>query len=182
MEYEDSEAGRDFYYHIGLCITRWSLVEDKLFQICKHALKSDDKRAAIVYFRTPGMGTRLKLTGELVKKILPEKPSGDHEHPLVTEWRKIGRDIEPLLRIRNALAHYPPAVIVSTHAVSGTPKTPLPPVPPPIHKVKTSANEKLRGRDEFEVAAAELPAHLKAVEALTERLQTFLDELKAQPQ
>jgi hypothetical protein len=182
MENADSEARRDFYYLIGLCITRWSQVEDKLFQICKHVLKSDDKHVAIVYFRTPAIQTRLMLTTELIHSVLPKKiRSGDHDHPLVIKWKNIVRDIEPLLKVRNALAHYPPHVVHSAQAVIGTPKGSVPPAPPSIHKVKISANEKLRGRDEFEVTGAELPDHLNAVEAVTKDLQVFFDELKAHP-
>lgn len=94
---------------IGNCITEWAQVENALFEICWRALQCPKERAAIVYYRTPTIDARLKLTNELVKSALPkrERKAGGHDHSDVKEWNDIVAGFEKLLRIRSQIAHHP---------------------------------------------------------------------------
>lgn len=96
-----------FLANIGRCITAWSFVEEKLFEICFATLKAPKRQAAIVYYRTPSIEARLALVDELVKAVLPPKESGEHSSPAEREWDRIVKEIRALLPERNALAHFP---------------------------------------------------------------------------
>ena len=99
---------------IGVCIKEWASIEHVLLQLCNLALKTTDKIASIVYFRTPSLDGRTKLTDELLLTILParEKKDGGHDHRLVKEWTGIRKDIKNELAVRNKLAHWPLAMSV----------------------------------------------------------------------
>jgi hypothetical protein len=99
----------EFLKWIGISITAWAEVEVHLFEICKRCLGTRNDRAAIVYYRTPSINSRLELVDELVRTVLPksEQKSGSHPHPDVKEWGVLRKDIGKLLRTRNRIAHHP---------------------------------------------------------------------------
>jgi hypothetical protein len=99
----------DFFTWVGKCITSWAGVEDHLFEICVQSLGATKQRTAIVYYRTPTIDARLKLTDELVRTVLPrrEKEDGGHDHADVKIWESLRKKIVDLLPIRNRLAHHP---------------------------------------------------------------------------
>jgi hypothetical protein len=103
------DLGDQFTLMVGNCITQWALVEDALFEICWRALQSPRERAAIVYYRSPTIDTRMNLTDELVRSALPkrERQSGGHDHPDIKLWDKLVSDFKKLLRIRSQIAHQP---------------------------------------------------------------------------
>ena len=78
-----------------------------LFEICKLCLGARNDRAAIVYYRTPTIGSRLELIDELVRTVLPkrEQKSGSHDHPDLKEWDDLRKDVGKLLHTRNRIAH-----------------------------------------------------------------------------
>jgi hypothetical protein len=92
-----TEKRRDeFYKLIGQCIKKWADVETQLFELCVLALKSPGQQAAIVYYKSPTINSRLTLVDELLRAILPprDREDGGHDHPLVSEWIDIFREIE----------------------------------------------------------------------------------------
>jgi hypothetical protein len=99
----------DFFIWLGKCITSWARVEDHLFEICVQSLGATRQRTAIVYYRTPTIDARLKLTDELVRTVLPKKKGGDHDHSDVKIWDCLRKRIGSLLPTRNRLAHNPVA-------------------------------------------------------------------------
>jgi hypothetical protein len=103
------QLGDEFVLMIGNCITQWASVEDELFEVCLACLGCIRERAAIVYYRTPTIDTRLTLADELVRTVLPRrKPrSGAHDPPDLKAWTTIQKDFRDRLRIRGRLAHQP---------------------------------------------------------------------------
>lgn len=103
--------GNEFHMLVGKCITAWARVEEHLFKICATSLGTTDQRAAIVYFRTPTIESRLQLTDELLRTVLPkpERKSGGHDHADVQTWDRIRKDIGKILQTRNRIAHHPVA-------------------------------------------------------------------------
>jgi hypothetical protein len=99
----------DFFTWLGKCITSWAQVEDHLFEICFSSLGCTRHKAAIVYYRTPTLDARLKLTNELIRTVLPgrERKSGGHDHQDVKYWNETRSMIEHELSTRNRLAHHP---------------------------------------------------------------------------
>lgn len=96
----------EFYRWLGLCITSWAHVEDQLFHYCWAILGGSKQRAAIVFFRTPTLETRVALIDELLPTILPAIPKNGHKGPYaIKTWSEIKADYSVLIPIRNKLAH-----------------------------------------------------------------------------
>jgi hypothetical protein len=85
------------------------LLERQLFRLCNSALGAGPECAAIIYYRTPTLDSRIDLVTELIRTKLPrrKKADGGHDHPLVTEWTTIIKDVKALLQTRNFIAHQP---------------------------------------------------------------------------
>jgi hypothetical protein len=99
----------EFLSQVGACITHWADIEEELFEICLACLGCTRERAAIVYYRTPTIDSRLNLVDELVETVLPkpERPSGGHHHPHLMRWRGIRVDFRRAIGVRNRIAHQP---------------------------------------------------------------------------
>jgi hypothetical protein len=99
----------EFLMWVGFCITAWARTEERLFEICKLCLQAREDRVAVVYYRTPTVDARLKLTDELVRTAIPgrRKMSGEHDHPDLVVWDKLNKDIAALLATRRRIAHHP---------------------------------------------------------------------------
>jgi hypothetical protein len=108
------EIGDEFHLMIGECITQWASVEEELFQICRTCLGCSLERAAIVYYRTPTIASRLDLINELLTTVLPQRKPRSAEHiipdPDTKLWNQISKDLGDLLKTRNRLAHHPVTV------------------------------------------------------------------------
>lgn len=111
MAQGSQELADDFLLQVGACITQWADVEEELFEICLACLGCPRERAAIVYYRTPTIDTRLKLVDELIEAVFPkpDRPSGGHVHPDIKRWRRIRTSFETALRTRSRIAHQPMA-------------------------------------------------------------------------
>jgi hypothetical protein len=94
---------------IGYCIKEWAGVEAALFNTFHEASGTDVVRAAIIYYKTPSIDSRLTLTDEIVQSVMPQpsRKAGGHKTPSAREWIKIKREISSLLKVRNDIAHYP---------------------------------------------------------------------------
>src|SRR5690348_18282793 len=81
-----------FYAAVGRAITTWAQVEDVLFAITFSILGCSRERAAIVFYRTPTIDSRLTLTNDLIDSFFPKHEGGDKPDARVKRWReKIGR-------------------------------------------------------------------------------------------
>ncbi len=170
------ELGDEFHMMVGYCIAEWARVEDKLFQICQRCLGCSPQRAAIVYFRTPTIRSRLELTDELIRTVLPnlKKKAGDQDHPDLKLWTKLLKDFKEPLEIRNRMAHHP----VWFHLVSGSDPANLS-MPEWYFFIHISNQERQRGRPKElspsdPLIIADLKSHLNAVGKLKDRLHNFL--------
>ena len=170
----------EFYKLVGICIKEWAKIEDQLFDLCEYALKAEQKHVAIIYYRTPSIDTRLKLTTELILSTLPQrkKMDGGHDHPMVVDWKKIDREISNLFPTRNLLAHSP------------VEQTMHPPITEEERKnrivrstetmeVRTSDKERLRGRDQLHsIRDALLEQHLTQIRVASKHVAAFFEGLQ----
>jgi hypothetical protein len=104
------ETAHEFFELLGRAIVAWSYVDDELFRIFSECLyQGASEQAAIIFYRTPTLDARIKLTDEIVRSILPGRArrSGGHDHLSVKQWRSLLNEIEALLVIRRSLAHHP---------------------------------------------------------------------------
>jgi hypothetical protein len=167
--------GDEFLSMVGSCITEWAHVENVLFNICWRSLGCAADKAAIVYYRSPSIETRLRLTDELVLSVLPkpQRRSGGHRHDDAKLWKSIETDFEELLPIRNQLAHHPITMVQEYFRAGDPVGTPLSAV---WFEIYVSNTERLRDRSSRFKALrlADLHKHLQGVNVLTERLRTFL--------
>jgi hypothetical protein len=171
----------EFYALVGLCIKEWAKVEDQLFHLCTFALKAAPQQAAIVYFRTPAIDSRLKLTNELVLSILPKraKKDGGHDHKDVVIWKKLVGDINDLLPIRNLIAHGPVVHHIHTNVLSSDDEQNGRILSSTMTvEIATSPHERLRERQgSHSVRDQHLPTHLKEIVAVWNRLRAFYAQL-----
>jgi hypothetical protein len=163
--------GDDLFLWIGKCITAWARVEEHLFEICVTALGTTKQKTAIIYYRTPTLDARLKLTDELIRTTLPkrERKDGGHDHPDLTNWDNIRKEIGDTLPIRNRLAHHPVAnrtIDGATGAVAELFSW---------HEIYESDSEQLRGHREKPkpLLAPDLGNHRLAIEQLITKLELF---------
>ena len=181
----DTERRRNqFYQLIGKCIKEWANVEEKLFDLFVFVLDAPRKQAAIVYYKSPTIDTRLNLTDELVRAKLPERirKNGGKDHPHLVVWTKLNTAIKDLLPPRNQLAHAPVREVekierrasLASGDVFATLATWL--------EIVESKGERLRGRGEKKpIRTKDLTTHLKEVEDLSVRISVFHGLIAAKP-
>jgi hypothetical protein len=176
---DDPMPEGEFYQWVGRCIKEWAKIEDMLFEICRRILRTELKRAAIVYYRTPTIDARLSLTDELVLSVLPQRArqSGGHDHPNVTEWRQIVKDIRELLPIRNILAHSRVGRPTSRASFAVDDDQPGE-VQTSWFEIATNFEEQLRGRPELCIIDRHLPDHLADIKSTFSNLDKFFSVLK----
>jgi hypothetical protein len=176
---------REFYEWIGHCITAWSSVDVRLFEITHLVMECGYEHVAIVYYRTPSLEAGISLANEIVRSSLPprEPPNGGHVHPLVKEWDAIIKDIRELMPQRNIIAHSPVREHrrttfgnVASEAEFGQIEEVWIESYPVHHEMaRPETKERSMKRDD-------LPVHYRAVNTLCERLKTFQTKIrKARP-
>jgi hypothetical protein len=102
-----TQQDRDrFFAAIGQAISEWANVEIELFYLSKIAIGCAEKYAAIVFYRTPTMESRLALTGDVIEATYPPIAAGAHHHPEIVAWRALIKDIRDGMEMRNRLAHH----------------------------------------------------------------------------
>jgi hypothetical protein len=193
MFYSESDQ---FHMAVGYCITAWAGVDEHLFRIFRDCVGPYDQ-CAIIYYRTPSLDTRLELTHELVRSVLPKpdrpKHLGGHDHPDVRSWKAIYKEFKRLLATRRRIAHHPAEIKISARPASASFGKPLPfnspflPPPGPLTwlEIYMNSHERLRGNS-AELAPLkieDLKKHLTEVGDLREELWKFLEEvLSKQPE
>jgi hypothetical protein len=163
----------EFLKNVGMCITDWSFIEDKLFELCYLSLKAPRVQASIVYYRTPTIDSRLSLVDELITAVLPKKKSGEHSGELEIKWKKILAEIKELLPERNALAHYPVKEIISVPENFLIALSENYSKRPRKYSAIPHKNEQLRGRKGRTMDADMLPKHLQKLGRLEFDLHKF---------
>jgi hypothetical protein len=172
------DRGDEFHAMIGNCITEWSHVEEALFNICWRCLECSKARAAIVYYRTPTIDSRMSLADELVKSVLPkrQRKSGGHDDPDVQQWKAIEKDFRDQQFVRSRIAHQPVAWQRRAFRAGDTVGMPL---IESWFEIYVSENESLRGRSEDwkPLRIDDLRQHLMNLNRVTGRLRQFLDRV-----
>src|SRR5258708_5361691 len=79
------ERSDRFHNAIGLCITEWANIDERIFRIFQTCV-GPIKQCAIIYYRTPGLDVRVNLTEEIVASRFPSLKPGEHPHRLLKEW------------------------------------------------------------------------------------------------
>lgn len=173
----------EFYRLIGECIKEWAQVEEKLFELCAFALQSPRKQAAIVYYKCPTIDSRLTLTDELVRCVLPERTrkNGGHNHRLVIEWDKLRKAIKNLLEPRNLLAHAPVQSVERVEYKSSLATDQSFTTLASWLEIALSKAERLRGKNEERLLRSkDLKSHLESVRALSIWISVFHSRAAAQ--
>jgi hypothetical protein len=105
------EAEKEFYEWVGRCMKQWAKIEFYLFDICSMAISSNYRNvAAVIYWRQPGIDTRLTTITDLLNIRLPPTKGRNRviENPEIARWNKLRiRMKEKLAPFRNFVAHQP---------------------------------------------------------------------------
>jgi hypothetical protein len=160
-----------FYATLGSAITDWSNLEQELFEITAAILDCTRERAAIVFYRTPTVDSRVTLTSDLVHSMFPRHRPGEHPHLAVKTWKDLQAAIKDNLSVRNRLAHHPVAPVVDIYESEDGEE----------HRIEIrqasyiSRTEHLRRREQAPDALGieEIDAHMKIVSRLINRLRDF---------
>jgi hypothetical protein len=173
------EEQDQFFAALGRAITDWAYLEQELFEITAKILGCTRERAAIVFYRTPTIESRITLTRDLVYSALPGHRPGEQPHPSVTIWEELQGDIKDNLSIRNRLAHHSVTHVVDIYQSEDGKE----------HKIEIrqasyiSQTEHLRkgGQPLEALGIEEIEAHIRVVHFLINRLRNFrAHELLAQ--
>ncbi|HEX4201218.1 MAG TPA: hypothetical protein VHY59_06845 [Chthoniobacterales bacterium] len=175
------EQSREFHYRLGSAITEWAHIEAELFEICASVLNAAKHHVAIVYYRTPTLDARLKLTDELVGTLFPERKPGAHPTRAEKEWKSITKKMGDELPTRNQLAHSPASPMVDT--TDGNPFK----ITDIWFASNMSRTEKLRGRKiPQDLKVEDIKSHIGRVGTIQMDLRSFRSAmlpalLKGQP-
>lgn len=168
---------REFFELVGRCVKEWATIEVHLYDVCRLIFKADPKHVAIVYYRTPTISGRLALAESLVATLFPQRKAGRRSNPKALEWTQITKDLRPLLKIRNLLAHAPVGQAHQTEWIEEAGAIEA------LHTrflfVTTGRPERLTGKTAENFDHPELPDHLKAIKGIGERLEKFSGWLEA---
>jgi hypothetical protein len=185
MPNAESEAWQkkadDFHLYIGHCIAAWADVDDQLFRVFRDCV-GPYEQCAIIYYRTPGLDVRFKLTDEIVKSILPkpERKDGGHDHEDVQIWKDTIKDADSLLATRRRIAHHPVSLRMRPGSEKiGTLNTQMfnaiATPPESWFEIYMSEHERQRGRSVHlpPLQVEDLADHLFGVTVLCDNLRAF---------
>jgi hypothetical protein len=164
------EEQREFYEAVGRAITGWAELEDVLFQMTMVILGCSKERAAIVFYRTPTIDSRLTLTSDLINSFFPRHKAGEPLDPRIGSWRELQADIKEHLHTRNRLAHHQVGTIVQVYEDrSGGALFDL------VHASYASPSELLRkpGQSLDPLTITDVQRHIEIISKLANRLRNF---------
>lgn len=175
MHSEPSKALFDeFYIQVGMAITGWANLDNELFTTCARIIGCSPRRAAVIYYRTPTIDSRLTLADDLIATVYPTTKSGKHPHPGHKKWTLLSREIRDALKVRNRMAHSPIARFLQDE--------PLPngfPVGLSLF-FDTAQGETLRGKPKQWLRVGEIKTHIQFVTQAKADLRDYrTNELEA---
>jgi hypothetical protein len=100
-EYVKGETA--FLRAVGLCITRWALVDRQLFRLFRLGIGARVDRAALLYYGQNSIGQRLSQIDALLSAALVETGQDAYRD----DWQALRRRAAELLSTRNIVAHQP---------------------------------------------------------------------------
>lgn len=170
---------RSFFAHIGVAITRWAYVDRELFELCAFCLKTDERKVAVVFYRSPQISDHITLLGHLMPLSV--------ESDLASEWKSLSSRLSALLNFRNEIAHNPPMQALRLDLVLRQPGEAPPTeaedavIVAPTWSIRTEPSKLLRGRQEVVTQKAQIAEHIALVNQLMDELTAFHDKLRKQP-
>jgi hypothetical protein len=179
----------EFHMWAGYCITAWSKVDARLFEIFWQTLACSKQHAAIIYYRINSLDTRIKLTDELIETVLPKSQhSGGHKHPDAIAWSKIKKSVEDLLRVRSRIAHHPVRENEVSFSIGDDETLNSELIGFPYYESYVSETEALRGKayEPDTLIATDLEIHQHELKSLAKalldyRIETLSKHTKALP-
>jgi hypothetical protein len=153
-----------FYAAVGRAITAWADIEDVLFAITLSILGCSRDRAAIVFYRTPTIESRLTLTNDLIYSFFPKHEPGDQPDARIKRWREIQAKIREHLPVRNRLAHHPVGPVVDLRDDQNLEI---------IHASHISSAERLRKGEEQALEINDILVHRQIVLLIIGELRNF---------
>lgn len=164
------EDERKFYAALGKAITSWADLEEVLFAITLSILGCTRERAAIVFYRTPTIDSRVTLTSDLIHSFFPRHEPGEQPDLRVKRWKEIQGEIKDNLSVRNRLAHHPVGPVVDLYESEDGKE----------HEVEIgqasyiSESERLRKREQpTPLGINEIRVHTRIVSRLINDLRNF---------
>jgi hypothetical protein len=153
----------DFFYWLGNCVNHWAYVDRQLFYICRFTLRTDDRRAALIYYRDRSFEGRLRFVEEALRGLVDPSIFAHF-------WKPLRKDARALAATRNILAHHPAMRYAA--AKDGKPYYEWSIHIEPYERLLGREYPGLMGKDAIRVD--DLKAHVDAVEKLYSRLSDFL--------
>jgi hypothetical protein len=170
---ETWQKSRDeFHMVMGYCIAAWAQVDDQLFRIFRDCIGPYDQ-SAVIFYRTPGLDTRLSLTDEIVRvTLLPSWERPGKRDPRIKAWSAILSEFRASLAIRGRVAHQP--VRTEPFRVGMPAGAQL-----TAFEIYVGRHEQLRdsAAKSVPLTLGDLKNHLAAVNKLSDRLKAFLDDV-----
>ncbi len=172
----------EFHMYVGFCIAAWAKVDEQLFALCRKSLGAPKRQAAIVYYKSPTLESRLTLVDELIQSVLPPpaRKNGEKKHPDVLTWRELLSAVKQLQANRRLIAHSPVSVrhkIVTldpkvTGGLSGEIRDVI-----PTFEIDFSEGERLRGKSESNtpLGVDDLSIHAVSVQSAANALKHYAD-------
>lgn len=165
------EEERKFYAALGRAVTGWADLEAVLFEITHSVLGCTKEQAAIIFYRTPTMDSRLTLTNDLVHAYFPKHEPGEQPDGRIKRWKEIQAEIRDHLPVRNRLAHHPVGPVVDIYETADGKENRIE-IRPASY---ISLSEHLRKRDQGPaiLGIEEVRAHTFTVSRLTNEIRNF---------
>jgi hypothetical protein len=188
------EESDKFHMMVGYCVSAWASVDEQLFRIFEHCV-GPRIQCAIIYYKTPGLEPRFSLTDEIVRSVLPQNKSGQHDHSSVIAWENAIKHRHKLLGTRRRIAHHAVAVRIKYEGLGGGfSGAPFGSVPfsgggPPHGKISSwvelymSQHEKARGinANVSPLLIADLKTHYADVGTMADQLLRFFIDVLTKP-
>lgn len=171
-----------FYMLCGKCISHWANIESRLFDVFKLCLgaPSEKASASLFYGQSRTLGHRLSITNDILKTCRAIHPAAnDPPHTLQTEWDAIHGKTDDLIPFRNYLAHR--AIITVREEVPDILWVSDTVEYEEIAVLDEDHAKRLQGKTRTgRIKRSELEKHWTDIMAITQRLDKFLPQLRAE--
>jgi len=102
---ELSEKYTEFMMHLGVCISRWSLIDAWLFRIFRACIGGTKWRASSLFYKSPQISEHINMADFVVTDLVHER--GDEATELAARWKTLKGGLTTHMPFRNLIAHNP---------------------------------------------------------------------------
>eukprot|EP01036_Dinobryon_divergens_P050706 gene50706-67883_t len=89
---------------MGRAVSEWAFADEELFKIFRDCI-GPYEQSAIIYYKIQSLDTRMSLTDDIIRSILPKTKNGEQDAPSLIAWKAIKKAFTALLRQRSLVAH-----------------------------------------------------------------------------